>query len=93
MSVDKFIDENMGADNQALTPLQAAQMLELALSNGDTAQAESIEPPADTAADDKADDAVPNPADDKANDTLADNIDETNAVLLARDGVHTIPFE
>lgn len=93
MSVDKFIDENMGADNQALTPLQAAQMLELALSNGDTAQAESIEPPADTVADDKADDAVPNPADDKANDTLADNIDETNAVLLARDGVHTIPFE
>lgn len=88
MSVDKFIDDSMGDDGNDLTPAQAAQMLDMAMSNGDTAQADSIEPPADTAEADKPAQDTP-PADDK---TPAD-VDETNAVLMARDGVHTIPYE
>lgn len=88
MSVDKFIDDSMGDDGNDLTPAQAAQMLDMAMSNGDTAQADSIEPPADTAEADKPVQDTP-PADDK---TPAD-VDETNAVLMARDGVHTIPYE
>lgn len=79
MSVDKFIDDSMGDDNADMTPAQAAQMLEMATGNGDTAQADSIEPPADTAEADKPAQTEPG--------------EEGNAVLMARDGVHTIPYE
>ena len=97
MSYEKFIDDSMGDDNADMTPAQAAQMLDMAMGNGDTAQADSVEPPADTAEADKPADQTP-AADDKGNDTPADaeqssEIDESNAVLLARDGVHTIPYE
>lgn len=80
MSVDKFIDDSMGDDGDGMTPAQAAQALEMAMSNGDTAQADSIDTPADTATDHQS-------------DHRSDPSNESNAVLLARDGVHTIPFE
>jgi len=84
-SSDSFITESM-SNGEELTPLQAAQALELAMGNGDTAPAESIEPPADTAKEEPA----PEP---KADDVDFDSIDPDKAVLLARDGVHQIPFE
>lgn len=83
-SYNDYIDENM-VDGANLTPEQAAQMLEIAMGNGDTAQADSIETPADTANEG---------AEDKPSDDIdLDNIDPSKAVLLARDGVHQIPFE
>lgn len=95
MSVDKFIDDSMGDDNADMTPAQAAQMLEMAMSNGDTAPADSIDTPADTAEADKP--AEETPAVEEKPAVEADEksleLDETNAVLLARDGKHTIPFE
>lgn len=82
---NKFIDDTMGDDNAELTPEQAAQMLEMAMGNGDTAKAESIEPPADTA---DTEDKPAAEVEDKPED-----INEANSVLMARDGLHTIPFE
>ena len=64
------------------SPQQAAQYLEDSM-NGDTAQADSIETPADTAADE---------ADKPAQETTIDAPDG-ETVVLARDGVHTIPYE
>lgn len=82
---DSFIDNSMGESDAQMSPQQAAQALEMALGNGDTAQADSIDTPADTA---------PAVADTKApatNDPAP--AAEDKPVVMARDGVHTIPYE
>lgn len=80
---DSFIDNSMGDSDAQMSPQQAAQALEMALGNGDTAQADSIEPPADTAA----------PVDDKPAEPTTPPAEEVTPVVMARDGVHTIPYE
>lgn len=99
MTVDanSFIDDNFNDGNW--TPQQAAQYLEDSM-NGDTAQADSIETPADTAADEvttEPDDKDGKPATeaptDTPKDTPSDDDVEGEKVVLARDGVHTIPYE
>lgn len=99
MTVDanSFIDDNF--DDGDWTPQKAAQYLEASM-NGDTAQADSIETPADTDADevtDTPDDKDDTPATeaptDTPNDTPSDDDVEGEKVVLARDGVHTIPYE
>lgn len=100
MTVDanSFIDENF--DDGNWSPEQAAQYLEASM-NGDTAQADSIETPADTAAEDeqtetpvdKDDTPATEAPTDTPNDTPSDDDVEGEKVVLARDGVHTIPYE
>ena len=102
MTVDanSFIDDNF--DDGNWSPEQAAQYLEASM-NGDTAQADSIETPADTAADeqttepeDKDDTPTPETITDKPDDNATSNDDaeaDGEKVVLARDGVHTIPYE
>ena len=99
MTVDanSFIDDNF--DDGDWTPQKAAQYLEASM-NGDTAQADSIETPADTDADeviDTPDDKDDTPATeaptDKPADTTSDDDVEGEKVVLARDGLHTIPYE
>ncbi|PKH81151.1 hypothetical protein [Psychrobacter sp. 4Bb] len=99
MTVDAniFIDDNF--DDGDWTPQKAAQYLEASM-NGDTAQADSIETPADTDADevidtpDDKDDAPATEAPtDEPKDTPSDDDVEGEKVVLARDGVHTIPYE
>ena len=102
MTVDanSFIDENF--DDGNWSPEQAAQYLEASM-NGDTAQADSIDTPADTAADeqteveaDKDDTPAQETIADKPEDDATSNDDaevEGEKVVLARDGVHTIPYE
>lgn len=99
MTVDanSFIDDNF--DDGDWTPQKAAQYLEASM-NGDTAQADSIETPADTDADeviDTPDDKDGTPATeaptDDPKDTPSDDDVEGEKVVLARDGVHTIPYE
>ena len=103
MTVDanSFIDENF--DDGNWSPEQAAQYLEASM-NGDTAQADSIDTPADTAAEDeqaetpvdKDDTPAPETITDKPEDDATSNDDaevEGEKVVLARDGVHTIPYE
>tara|TARA_R110002051_G_scaffold28421_1_gene67585 strand:- start:35709 stop:36758 length:1050 start_codon:yes stop_codon:yes gene_type:complete len=99
MTVDanSFIDDNF--DDGDWTPQKAAQYLEASM-NGDTAQADSIETPADTDADeviDTPDDKDDTPATeaptDTPKDTPSDDDVEGEKVVLARDGVHTIPYE
>lgn len=98
MTVDanSFIDDSFN-DGEWL-PQDAARYLEMSM-NGDTSQEESIETPADTAADEQTntpDDKDDTPAteaptdapDDSSNDDV-----EGEKVVLARDGVHTIPYE
>ena len=93
MTVDanSFIDDSF--NDGEWSPQQAAQYLEMSM-NGDTSQGESIEPPADTVVDKQTD----APAQETITDTPDDNAtsnDEADGekVVLARDGVHTIPYE
>lgn len=98
MTVDanSFIDDSFNDGDWS--PQQAAQYLEMSM-NGDTSQGESIDTPADTAADEQTTDpddkddtpATEAPA-DKPNDSSNDDV-EGEKVVLARDGVHTIPYE
>lgn len=103
MTVDanSFIDENF--DDGNWSPEQAAQYLEASM-NGDTAQADSIETPADTDAEDEQTETPVDKNDTPAQETIADkpednatSNDDADAdgekVVLARDGVHTIPYE
>lgn len=98
MTVDanSFIDDSF--NDGEWSPQDAARYLEMSM-NGDTSQEESIETPADTAADEQTntpDDKDDTPAteaptdapDDSSNDDV-----EGEKVVLARDGVHTIPYE
>lgn len=98
MTVDanSFIDDNF--DDGNWSPEQAAQYLEASM-NGDTSQGESIDTPADTAADEQTtepDDKDDMPATeapaDTPNDSSNDDV-EGEKVVLARDGIHTIPYE
>jgi len=98
MTVDanSFIDDSFNDGDWS--PQDAARYLEMSM-NGDTSQGESIDTPADTAADEQTtepDDKDDTPAtvaptdtpDDSSNDDV-----EGEKVVLARDGVHTIPYE
>lgn len=99
MTVDanSFIDDNFNDGNW--TPQQAAQYLEASM-NGDTSQEESIDTPADTDAieqtetpDDKDDTPATEAPTDTPKDTPSNDDIEGEKVVLARDGVHTIPYE
>ena len=85
MTVDANSLNDDSFDDGDWSPQQAAQYLENSM-NGDTAQADSIETPADTDADE-----ADKPATVAPTDTPADT--EAETVVLARDGVHTIPYE
>lgn len=101
MTVDanSFIDANFNDGNWS--PEQAAQYLEASM-NGDTSQEESIDTPADTDAVEQTEKPVDKedvpateaptetPADEPSND---DTEGEVEKVVLARDGIHTIPYE
>ena len=98
MTVDanSFIDDSFNDGDWS--PQDAARYLEMSM-NGDTSQGESIETPADTAADEQTtepDDKDDTPATeapaDKPDDSSNDDV-EGEKVVLARDGVHTIPYE
>lgn len=98
MTVDanSFIDDSFNDGDWSAQ--DAAQYLEMSM-NGDTSQEERIETPADTAADeqtDTPDDKDDTPATeapaDTPNDSSNDDV-EGEKVVLARDGVHTIPYE
>lgn len=98
MTVDanSFIDDSFNDGDWS--PEQAAQYLEMSM-NGDTEQSESVDTPADTAADEQTtapDDKDDTPATeapaDKPDDSSNDDV-EGEKVVLARDGVHTIPYE
>ena len=98
MTVDanSFIDDSFNDGDWS--PQQAAQYLEMSM-NGDTSQGESIDTPADTAADEQTtepDDKDDTPATEAPTDTPDDSSNddvEGEKVVLARDGVHTIPYE
>ena len=98
MTVDanSFIDDSFNDGDWS--PQDAARYLEMSM-NGDTSQGESIDTPADTAADEQTD--TPDGKDDTPateaptdtpNDSSNDDV-EGEKVVLARDGVHTIPYE
>jgi len=91
MTVDanSFIDDSF--DDGDWSPQQAAQYLEMSM-NGDTSQGESIDTPADTAADEQTDTPATEASTDTPNDSSDDDV-EGEKVVLARDGVHTIPYE
>lgn len=98
MTVDanSFIDDSFNDGDWS--PQDAARYLEMSM-NGDTEQSESIETPADTAADEQTtepDDKDDTPATeapaDKPDDSSNDDV-EGEKVVLARDGIHTIPYE
>lgn len=98
MTVDanSFIDDSFNDGDWS--PQDAARYLEMSM-NGDTEQSESIDTPADTAADEQtteSDDKDDTPATeaptDKPDDSSNDDV-EDEKVVLARDGVHTIPYE
>ncbi len=78
-TVQDFFDSN--AITGVPTPEQAAQLLELP--QGDTASAETAAPPV----------AAPAPAADETNTTKDAEPTADNAVLLAKDGKHVIPFD
>ena len=88
MTVDanSFIDDSF--NDGEWSPQQAAQYLEMSM-NGDTAQADSIDTPTDTAADDVTEPDTDSTTDDSEPSTDAD----AETVVMARDGVHTIPYE
>lgn len=98
MTVDanSFIDDSFNDGDWS--PQDAARYLEMSM-NGDTEQSESIDTPADTAADeqtDTPDDKDDTPATEAPTDTPDDSSNddvEGEKVVLARDGVHTIPYE
>ena len=79
MSVESFIEEHNGE----LTPQQATQMLDMAL-NGDTATAPTpkVEAPAES--------SEPTATVDEP---VTYELTADNAVIMAKDGKHTIPFE
>lgn len=91
MTVDanSFIDDSF--DDGDWSPQQAAQYLEMSM-NGDTSQGESIDTPADTAADEQTDTPATEAPADTPNNSSNDDV-EGEKVVLARDGVHTIPYE
>lgn len=98
MTVDanSFIDDSFNDGDWS--PQDAARYLEMSM-NGDTSQGESIDTPADTAAneqttepDDKDDTPATESPADTPNDSSNDDV-EGEKVVLARDGVHTIPYE
>lgn len=102
MTVDanSFIDDSFNDGDWS--PQDAARYLEMSM-NGDTEQSESIDTPADTAADeqttepeDKDDTPTPETITDKPDDNATSNDDaeaDGEKVVLARDGIHTIPYE
>lgn len=98
MTVDanSFIDDSFNDGDWS--PQDAARYLEMSM-NGDTSQEESIDTPADTAADEQTtepDDKDDTPATEAPTDTPDDSSNddvEGEKVVLARDGVHTIPYE
>lgn len=98
MTVDanSFIDDSFNDGDWS--PQQAATYLEMSM-NGDTEQSESIETPDDTDAieqtnesDDKDDTPATEAPTDTPDDSSNDDV-EGEKVVLARDGVHTIPYE
>lgn len=98
MTVDanSFIDDSFNDGDWS--PQDAARYLEMSM-NGDTSQGESIDTPADTAADeqttepeDKDDTPATEAPTDKPDDSSDDDV-EGEKVVLARDGLHTIPYE
>ena len=98
MTVDanSFIDDSFNDGDWS--PQDAARYLEMSM-NGDTSQGESIDTPADTAADEQTtepEDKDDTPATEAPADTPDDSSNddvEGEKVVLARDGVHTIPYE
>lgn len=98
MTVDanSFIDDSFNDGDWS--PQDAARYLEMSM-NGDTEQSESIDTPADTAADEQTtepDDKDDTPATEAPTDTPDDSSNddvEGEKVVLARDGIHTIPYE
>lgn len=93
MTVDanSFIDDSF--DDGEWSPQQAAQYLEMSM-NGDTSQGESIETPADTDADKTDTPATVAPTDTPAEPSSNDDKEaDGETVVMARDGVHTIPYE
>ena len=86
VDADNFIDDSFNDGDWS--PQQAAQYLEMSM-NGDTAQADSIDTPTDTAADDVTEPDTDSTTDDSEPSTDAD----AETVVMARDGVHTIPYE
>lgn len=100
MTVDanSFIDDSFNDGDWS--PQDAARYLEMSM-NGDTAQADSIETPADTDTDadaqtDKPDDKDDTPATEapaETPETESKEDAEGEKVVLARDGVHHIPYE
>lgn len=91
MTVDanSFIDDSFNDGDWS--PQDAARYLEISM-NGDTSQGESIDTPADTAADEQTDTPATEAPTDTPNDSSNDDV-EGEKVVLARDGVHTIPYE
>ena len=89
MTVDanSFIDDSF--NDGEWSPQDAARYLEMSM-NGDTSQGESNDTPAVTDADEQTTEP-----DDKDNTPDATSNDEADGekVVLARDGVHTIPYE
>ena len=93
MTVDANSLNDDSFDDGAWSPQQAAQYLEDSM-NGDTAQADSIETPADTAADEADKPATVAPTDTPAEPSSNDDKEaDGEPVVLARDGRHTIPYE
>lgn len=96
VDADSFIDDSFNDGDWS--PEQAARYLEMSM-NGDTEQSESIDTPADTDAveqttepDDKDDAPATEAPTDTPDDSSNDDV-EGEKVVLARDGVHTIPYE
>ena len=93
MTVDANSLNDDSFDDGDWSPQQAAQYLEDSM-NGDTAQADSIETPADTVADEADKPATVDPTDTTAEPSSNDDKEaDGETVVLARDGVHTIPYE
>ena len=86
VDADNFIDDSFNDGDWS--PQQAAQYLEMSM-NGDTAKVDSIDTPTDTAADDVTEPDTDSTTDDSEPSTDAD----AETVVMARDGVHTIPYE
>lgn len=98
MTVDanSFIDDSF--NDGEWSPQDAARYLEMSM-NGDTSQEERIDTPADTAADEQTEtpiDKEDTPAIEESTETPETESKEDaegNNVVMARDGVHTIPYE
>lgn len=98
MTVDANSFINDSFNDGDWSPQQAATYLEMSM-NGDTEQSESIDTPADAAAneqttepDDKDDTPATEDPTDMPDDSSNDDV-EGEKVVLARDGVHHIPYE